>query len=84
MDGFNAIKQAMIQPVILHDSLLALNVGVLLRVTLLNKHELNALTDSPSGQQIADVFWRISTPYSLRMAPSSDDLIQRPGDSASR
>ena len=56
MDVFNAIKQVMIQPVIPHSSVVALNVGILLRAPWLNKHDLNAFAYSPGGQQTADIF----------------------------
>jgi hypothetical protein len=59
LDIFNAIKQVMIQPVIPHRSVVTLNVGVLLRVTRLDEHELNTFIYSPGGQQTADVFWAI-------------------------
>lgn len=75
LDIFNAIKQVIIQPVIPQRSVVTLNVGVLLRVTLLNKHELNAFIYSPGGQQTADAFWAIITAYPLGLATPFNDLI---------
>jgi hypothetical protein len=65
----------MIQPVIPHRSVVTLNVGVLLRVTQLDKHKLNTFIYSPGGQQTTDVFWAIITAYPLRLAAPFNDLI---------
>jgi hypothetical protein len=65
----------MIQSVIPHRSVVTLNVGVLLRVTRLDKHEFNSFIYSLGGQQTADVYWAIITANPLGLATPFNDLI---------
>jgi len=65
----------MIHPVIPHGSVVTLNVGVLLIVTRLDKHEVHTFIYSPGEQKTADVFWAIITAYPLGLGPPFDDLI---------
>ena len=53
----------MIQPVIPHRSVVTLNVGVLLSVTLLDKHELNTFVYA----QVASKLLMYSGPLSQRI-----------------
>ena len=72
---FNAIKQVMSQPVIPHSSVVAIHVHILLRITRLDKHDFNAFTYSPGGQQTADIFWAIITVHSLGSTTPFNELI---------
>ena len=67
----------MSQPVIAYRSVVALDVGILLRVARLNKIQSDASFLGPCSELCADKFGAVIASYSLRLSTPFNDLVQR-------
>ena len=75
LDGF---KDVLAQPFAANSTILALDIGVLLRLARLNVFKPNTLFLSPFHKRSTDVFRAIVDTNGLRFAAPLDDLVQAP------
>lgn len=72
------------QPVVAYGAVIALDIGVLLRLARLDKRDLDAVLGGPSLGRLADVFWTVVAPDHARLAAPFDQLVKRPEDAFRR
>jgi len=68
----------MCQPVIAYGPVIALNIGVVLRLARRDERDLDAVFCCPSLGRRSDVFRTIVAPDHEQLAASFDQLVQRP------
>ena len=61
-------------------AIVALDIGVLLRLSRLDVFDVNAVRLSPYLEQTTDIFWAVINTNDLRRAPPFDDLVQAAHD----
>ena len=74
----------MVKPVIANGSVVAFDIGVLLRLSWLDMIEPNAMPLRPVGQRAADVLWPVVATNRQRLATPFYDLIERTDDPLGR
>ena len=74
----------MCQPVVAHGPVVTLNVSVLLRLSRLDKRDVNAPFLGPCQRYAADVFRPVVTADYLRPTAPLNDLIERTDDPLGR
>lgn len=73
---FNGFEQILVKSVIAHRSVIALDIGILLRLAGLDVLDLDLLCLSPSAQCVVDVLRDIVSVQCFRFTTPLDDLIQ--------
>src|SRR3546814_3119049 len=71
-------KQVLSQPIIAYGSVVALDVGVLLRIAWLGMNQRDAPLGGPIQQSLADVLGTVVAADAGRLSTPLDNLIQRP------
>ena len=65
------------KPIVAHSSVVALDVGVLLRLPWLNKRDINAVLLGPIFCRFADVLGAVVAANDARFATPLDELVER-------
>ena len=73
-----AVEQVLLQPVVPNRAVVALDIGILLRLPGLNMLQSNATLLRPGLYCTTDVFRAIVTAERLRLASPFDNLFQTP------
>ena len=72
------------QPVIAYGAVIALDIGVLLRLARLDERDLDAVLGGLSLGRLTDVFRTVVAPDHARLAAPFYQLVQRPDDAFRR
>ena len=81
---FDAFYNVLIQPFVPNRSVIALNIGILLRFARLDMLDCDVAFFSPFQELATDVFRSIINPNALRFSPPLDDPVQAPDHPLSR
>ena len=72
----NSFKDVLVQPFVSYRAAVALDIGVLLRLSGLDVLDMNAHLFSPCHQLAADIFRAVINPNNQRPASPLDDPVQ--------
>ena len=75
LDLVQRIEQVMGQPIVAYGAVIALHIGVLLRLSRLDKRDLDAMFCSPRLGGLADVFRAVVAADHAGLAAPFDQLV---------